>query len=236
MAALPHDYERFLFAKDSFGLYDDFFHFVSGDDFTDTSADAGAAWTAGDAVGGRVSGVTGAVDNNEAYLHTTQELFLVADNKALRFAVRLQFTEANTDDANVMFGFMSALAANSLVDDGAGVRTSGSLAVIYKIDGGTVWRCANRDNDGAEDTVSTTTAGGTSFQTLRIEILDNGTLPATVVYYVDDVALVDANGIVIKHQFTLTSSTEMNLGLYVKAGGANSEVVLCDYMGGWQLR
>ena len=227
----------FLQEKDTFGLESDFPNFATGTDgWTSLVVDAGTSVAVNDAVGGRATLTTGATDNNEASLRSTTEIYLVAAGKPLFCEARIQYTEANTDDANVMFGFMSALAANSLVDDGAGVRTSGSLAVIYKIDGGTVWRCANRDNDGAEDTVSTTTAGGTSFQTLRIEILDNGTLPATVVYYVDDVALVDANGIVIKHQFTLTSSTEMNLGLYVKAGGANSEVVLCDYMGGWQLR
>ena len=95
----------------TYGFFDDFCEFVSGDLFTDISADVGAAVANVDAAGGAVTLTTGATDNNECYLLSTKELFLFAADKPLVFEARLKFTEANTDDANVILGILASAVA-----------------------------------------------------------------------------------------------------------------------------
>lgn len=222
--------------RDNCFIFDHFQYYVSGDLWTNLAADAGVtAFAETDAIGGRISGATGATDNNEIAIATSNELFLMGAGEPLWCSGHLQFTEANTDDANVMFGFMSALAANSLVDDGAGVRTSGNYAVIYKVDGGTVWRCSSRNGSDVSDNVSLTTAGGTAFQELEIEIVEYSTTECEIVYKVDNVPLRDTNtNDVISHRLPYASATEMNFGAYLKAGGANSETLVIDWLAAGQ--
>ena len=131
--------------------------------------DAGTSAAAGDARAGVLVLTTGATNNNEVAVKTTNENYLFLADTDTYGAAYIQYAEAATDDANVMVGFMSALAADSLVDDGAGVRTTGCSAVIYKVDGGTVWRCHTRNGSASTDSVSTTTAGGAAYQKLEIE-------------------------------------------------------------------
>ena len=142
------------------GFSDDFNELVTGDRWTSIAADTGASVAMTDAVGGRVALVTGATDNNEAYIHTTSELFLPAANKPILVRAQLQFAEANTDDANVIFGLINAAAANDLQDNGAGPRASYDGAVFYKVDGGTRWQVES-SNAGTQVTTDTEyTAGG----------------------------------------------------------------------------
>lgn len=200
--------------------------------------DAGTTVAVNDAVGGRVTLTTGATDNNECDIRTTAEIFLVADDKPLRYENRSQYTEANNDDANVMHGFMSALAANSLVDDGAGVRTTGNYFVFFKVDGETTWRVRSRNGTETETNDTGITAGGAAFQKFRIEIDNEGSgTNVQVKFFIDDVQCVDnTTQKPIVHTIAVASSTEMNAGSYVKAGSANSEVVLLDYSFAGQKR
>ena len=122
--SLLQDLGELAMKRKQFGFFEDFETFVTGDLFTDTSADSGATIAVGDAAGGVNVLTTGATDNNEAYLLTTKELFKFAANKPLLFEARIQYAEANTDDANVCLGFMDAVGANSILDDGAGPKAS----------------------------------------------------------------------------------------------------------------
>lgn len=222
-----------------FGFHEDFLDFVSGDLFTDTSADSGASWANTDAAGGVVTAATGATDNNEAYLLTTKELFLFAENKPAVFESRSKFTEANTDDANVALGFMSAVAANSILDDGGGPAASYSGALFFKVDGGTNW-WVEVSIAGTQTTVELTavnsldktahTSGGGSYQIHRIEVIPVSSTKADVRFFIDDVLVY-----VVK-DWTYTSVTEMNAFYGVKAGGANSETPAVDYIDAWQAR
>jgi len=47
---------------------------------------------------------------------------------------------------NVGAGFQNAVGANSLIDDGGGPKVSGSTLMIFKVDGGAVWKCASSCN------------------------------------------------------------------------------------------
>lgn len=231
-----------LVRRRQFDLFDDFLSFTDTQLWTKTDGDAGASVAIdADGVGGIVDLTTGATDNNEAYLATTNELFKFADDKPLTFETRIKFTEANTDDANVMVGLMDAVGANSILNNGGGPKASFSGAVIYKVDGETAWKFQTSIGTTKTTTVSDLTAGG-AWQTLRIVCIPVTSTKVECVPFVDEVGgsdfkqLRDANGNLIKHTITLGSETEMDAAVGVKAGGGNSEVVNLDYIGCSQLR
>lgn len=226
-------------APRTFGAFDDFLEFVSGDLFTDTSADTGAAVANIDGAGGQVTLTTGATDNNECYLLTSKELFKFADDKPLVFETRLKYSEANTDDANVCMGLMDAVGANAILDNGGGPKASYSGAVFFKVDGGTRWNVEVSDS-GTQTTVELTaanslnktaqTAGGTSFATFRIEFAPYTSTKAEIRFFIDDTLVYKVS------EYTFANATEMNAFVGVKAGDSNSEVVTVDYVSAFQLR
>lgn len=230
--------DEFILGRRTFGFFEDFEEFVTGDLFTDTSADSGAAVTNADGAGGIATLTTGATDNNECNLLSTRELFLFAADKPAQCEARIKHVEANTDDANVAFGWCNAVGADTLVDDGAGLKASFSGACIYKVDGGTRWQCISSvgttrtttDLTAANslDKVVHTATTGTWF-VFRIEFLPITSTLAEVSFWIDGVC-------VAKHDLTFTSATEMNVFVGNKAGGANSEVHLVDYIASYQLR
>jgi len=226
-----------------YGVYSDFNHYVSADEFTSVATDSGTISVL-DGVTGRltINASDGTVaDNDESYVRSTTEIFLVADNRPLVAEAYLQYTEANTDDANVFFGFANNIAANFLVDDGAGLRTTGNYFALFKLDGETTWRVRSRNGTETETHDTGITAGGASYQRLRIEI-DNegdGGTNVQVKFFIDDLQCTDVSSAPrrpIVHTIAIASSTEMQVGCGVKNGGANGEVLVVDYMGGWQYR
>lgn len=210
--------------------------FVTVHNLTSLVADAGTTIAVSDGVRGTIALTTGATDNNEVALRTTTEIFLFAANKPLIYEARIQFTEANVDDANVAVGFADAVGANLLVDDGAGPKTTYSGAMIFKIDGDTTWRAGSSKSTTQTNTDSLTAAGDASYQVLRLEIWPINTTDLEVAFFVDGVQLKDSNSKPIKHTVVYTSATEMHAFAYVKAGGANSEVLNVDYMAAYQKR
>lgn len=231
-------YPDFLGRSDQFELYDDFLWYVSPHLWTSLAADTNTA-VAIDADGesGVLSIGTGdATDNNEAGTFTTNELFKFAADRPLCAEARIQFTEINTSAANVAFGFADAGGADLLGDDGAGDAIANSGALIFKVDGETVWRAACENNGTVRETQSTTTAGGSSYQTLRIESRDMGDGNQEITYFVDGQPLRDSNGKQIKHTLAHASATQMDLGVYAKAGAANTLTVLVDYIAAFQKR
>lgn len=221
-------------APNQFELFDDFLAYTDTQLWTKTDGDAGASVAVdGDGVGGLLTLTTGATDNNEAYIETTNELFKIVAGKEIELEARLTFTEANTDDANVAFGVIDAPGANTLVDDGAGLKTTASGAAIFKVDGGTVWKTFSSKSTTQTITTSKTTAGG-AYQTLKILIRPRDLVTADVTFFVDGAQLQDTNSSAgqpdISHSITYSSATEMAVFCGVKAGGANSEVVNLDYI------
>jgi hypothetical protein len=212
-------------------VFSDFHHFVTGDDFTSVLTDSGSAADS-DAAGGVLVMLPSdgtVVDNDQVLLKTTQEVFKVAANKPITVEAAYSYTEANTDDANVFFGLMDAIAADCILDNGGGLKTTGDAYAFYKVDGGTKWKCHSHVNGGtATETTTTVTAGGATKQ--RIEIKPFNSTTANVAFYLDDV-------LVAVHQQTYTSSTDMNLGCGIKNGAdTNVEGLYVDYIYGEQLR
>lgn len=236
-----------LFLKRRFhGFDEDFDHLVTGDRWTIIDGDSGASVVDGDRVGGSILLTTGATDNNEAYLHTTNEIFLFADDKAIVVEGEHSYTESATDDANVMFGLMDAVAANALQDDGAGPKSSYSGALIFKVDGSTNWQ-AESSLGGTQVTTDLTaanlnnlskvvqTAGAGVKQSFRIEIQPLDSTTADVKFFIG-VLNTSSLVLVAKHLLTYTSATEMQVVFGVKAGSASSEVVTVDRAHAWQVR
>jgi hypothetical protein len=218
----------------------DFCNFVTAQDgWTSLVADAGTSAAVSDAANGVLALGTAATDNNEVMVRSTAETYLVAAGRSIHGRWRIQFSEANTDDANIAVGFASAAGANLLVDDGAGPRTSGNQFLIYKVDGETVWRVQARNGSEVETYTTESTAGGSSYQELEIDIVEESTTEVLVSFKLNGSFLTDAAypGTPIRARINIASSTEMNLVVgYAKAGGANAETLNIDYAHGYQTR
>jgi len=184
----------------------------------------GGTCTIADGVKGVCALAPGATDNDEIYLATTDETIKFLAGKVFIAETEIQFSEANTDDANVLFGMMNAVAANALIDDGGGPRASGDYAAIWKVDGGTVWRAGVQSNGTQKpttDTDSEVTAGGSSYQRLRVKVVCETSTRAYAEFSVDGVNIATS-------LFDYASATEMQLVLGVKSGGANAETLNVD--------
>lgn len=218
---------------------DDFHWFISPHLWTALAADTGTSVdpTISSAVGGQLYHFTAATNNNEAATKTTNEVFQILNDRPILGEARIKFVEANTDDANVAFGFADAFGADLLVNDGAGPKTSFSGALIYKVDGGTAWKCVSSVGSTQTISTSTSTAGGSDWQVLKIEIQPVSSTIAEAAFFVDGKQLIDSStNRPIKHTMTYTNAVAMAVGAYVKAGGSNAEILVVDYINAVQLR
>lgn len=219
----------------------DFTEYVSGDLWTTLASDSGTvALQDSSPPEVLISPSDGTVaDNDETYIHTTKELFLFADGRPIIVEVRLQFAEQNTDDANIIFGLMSGVAADALQDNGAGPAASYSGALFFKEDGETVWSVEN-SIAGTQKTTQLTsdnsesgddeTAGQSAFQTLRVE-----SRPVTSTKH--DVLFFRDGKLVAKHKDqSYSSATEMAVIIGAKNGGGNHEQLNVQYCFAYQLR
>lgn len=222
--------------RHQFEIFDDFEWYISPHRWTSLAADAGASVAVGDTVNGILVLTSGATDNNEAAVFTTNELFLLAADRTIFAEVRMQYTELTGGASNIAFGFGDTMgAANFIADDGAATvnhAVSGADSiVIVKRDASTVWSCACEVNNAdINSTASLQTAGGSSYQRLGIEARPVTGTEYEVTYFLDGYPLTDSNNRPIKHLLTYTSATEMNFGVYAKAGTGESLVVNIDYL------
>ncbi len=220
----------------TFGFFDDFDHIVTGDRWTITATDSGTG-TVGAGVGGilTLAPSDGTVaDNDEIYV-ATQELFKFAADKPAVFEAEINWTEANTDDANVCLGFMDAVGANSIQDDGAGPKASYSGAVFFKADGDTAWTFETSLAGAQTTTVLDNATPGGTYQTLRIEAREAGDV-VEIVPMIDGLQCKDTSGNLVKHTISLGSPTEMSAFIGAKNGSANNESITVDYIAAYQLR
>ena len=240
MPALNNFPDSFLLRELVTGVASDFNSFVTGDDFTDTSADSGATIAMQDEVGGTVKLSSIAIDNNEVYLHSTKELFKFAANKPLTAVCRLAFAQAATDDINVIFGLADAVAANHLQDNGAGPLASYSGATFFTVDGGTNWNVEASISttqttaeltavNSLDKTAKVSASGASTYQWLKIESVPYSSTNHKLNYFINNAHVYS-----IDHVYT--NATEMMLFVGLKLGGATVENVLVDYLGCFQKR
>jgi hypothetical protein len=184
-----------------------------------------------DAKNGTYSLVTAAADNDYHALASKSEVFKFEAGKPVRAAAYVKCTEANTDDVNIWFGFSDTLTTGGVQIDGLGPLGTYDGALFFKVDGGTVWQ-AETSNAGTQFTSSSVSAFTSGAWTLlEIELHSSGAS--------DTVGLVKflINGtLVATHSLTLAGLEEMHLILGVKAGGANAETLIVDWLGVTQYR
>lgn len=231
---LPFGIER----RRQFDFYDDFLWYVTAHEWT-TVANDGGSCSVGDAAGGVLTISPSATDNNQAWIKFTNEVLLFAANKPIVQEGIIKFTEADTNKANIAFGFANAVADDIMIDDAGGPKTSFSGCMFYKLDGATVWRCRSSVGTSNTDTVTNITAGGSAYQRLRIEVKPNGSL-LEASYFIDGQQVLDTSsgrpGLRLTHTIDPTSATEMQPFAGSKNGSASNQTLLVDSIGFGGLR
>lgn len=173
-----------------------------------------------------VMNVVTSADDNDYHLMTTNKAIFAFDTGFITYAkAKLSLTEANTDDANIIFGFSSITTNGILANDGAGPAASYDGAVFFKVDGTMKWMAEYSDaGTQTTDADCGTFASATSY---ILEIYFDG---ATTVYFY-------INGVQV-HSATVVPANLDNLYLVfgAKAGGANAETLAVDYIYALQER
>lgn len=218
--------------KDWVEFKDDFGYYVDSDFWLLDANDGGAA-TEQDAHAGTLvldTSDTTVADNDETYLISDNEIYKPAigavNGEVLAIAkARVKFTEANTDDANILFGLLGGDTddvANTLGDNGAGPADANQYIAMWKVDGGTVWQGGVRDTAQDHDTNVGAVSSG-SWTELKMVIYDaditDGELE--VEFFVDGVS----GG---TKTYAVSGATEMRAIFGVKNGGANEESLHID--------
>lgn len=250
MTQLVDQVSRYI-DRSTVGFFEDWeSQYIAADRWTPLTTDSSSAATLvlvdKTATNGILSITQDATDNDEIYFQTTVMPFLIASGRPMFYEIRLNSAELATSTNNVMVGFLSGVAAaNQLIDDGAGPIASATMAVIYKVDGGVLWRCRSQIGAavGQTDTISqhsSSSAAGV-YSVLRIEVQPVSSTLAEVVYSIDDGTsgmrqMMDANDNPIKHQLTYTNAVACGAWFGCKTGGAQAEVLLVDYVTAWQKR
>lgn len=225
--------ERY-FSRDEFALFDDFFEFVTGDVWTSAVAGTGTVTHEGSSGTTRMKLFCTAA-NDAAVLATTHEMFKFRANKAMAAEALIEFTDVDTDDGMVFFGWTDALAATTMAD-ATGAITATDACCIYKLQDTSVWAFHTEINGTATATVSTTAAPGSGAQTLRIEVTPRSSTVFECRPFVDGVQLRDANGNPIMHTITLGTATEMDFGAMTKSIDAADFNAYVDYLFASQTR
>lgn len=221
------------FSRDEFQLFDDFTSFVDAQLWTLAIAATGTV--AHEGPGRSRMKLFGTADNDPAVLATTHELFKFVAHKSMHGEALINFTDVNTDDGAVGFGFADALAATTLADTTSAV-TATDAALIYKPKNSTVWAFHTEINGTAVASTSDTTAGGTADQLLEIDIQYRSSTVAVAIPKVDGKQLKTSAGVLIAHEITLGTATDMDFGLILKDGHANDFTLYCDYLFASQVR
>lgn len=219
-----------LWDLDTFYIFEDFWADQTDLTWIDTITDTGTVLI-NDAAGGIVTLTPSdgtVADNDEVYLFTANELFLFLAKRNLYARCRLNFVETAAGIYNAMFGFANAPAANLIVDDGAGLRASGSILALEKRDGETAWRLTTRNGSTVTSTLSTasTTMVAGQYQVLEVQAEDVGNGSMRCSARVNGRLLVDVNGLPIRHSVLITGATEMAVGVGAKLGAATNNDAL----------
>jgi hypothetical protein len=155
------------------------------------------------------------------------------------FQTRLNFEEVSTNTCNVIAGITDAVAANLLVNDGGGPKTSGSTIAFFKKDGNLNWwvhvsvgatqSSIELNAANSLDKVAHA-AGGTTRQTLRFDVKPKTSAVADVTFFIDGAPVYKFT------DWTFTNFTEAQAVIGCKGGTAAAMSVLVDYVGCFQKR
>lgn len=217
-------------------ICDDFDWYVTAHRWTSLAADSGASVALTDAVGGILAITTGNTDNNEAAIISTNEIFKFGADAPLVLETEIQFTDLTAADGGVFWGLSDSAGADTLANNTGVPSISNTGVCIFKACGSSVWSVYSKNGATATTTASTTTAGGSAYQNLRIEAYAVDGTNIELIFFCNDSPLRDSNNRPIKHRLPFASATEMHLALYGKTGTTESLVINSDFVYAAQRR
>lgn len=188
-----------------------------------------------DAAGGGVaikSAAASASGNEDCYLAREAETFKPAADKPLSFGALVQATEDDVNQNNLIVGLTDGVAADLLVNDGAGPKTSGTTLAFFKKDGGLNW-WIHASLSTTQTSVELTAANsldkvahvgsGSAKQLLEIDFIPKNSTQADVIYKIDGVAVYKLT------DWVFTSATDVQAVVGCKDGDASDEVTINLY-------
>lgn len=222
------------FNREEYFVFDDFTDFTDAQLWTVAVAGTGTATHSG-SVGESSFKLFATANNDAAVIATTHEVFKFIANKSMVYEARVKTADVDTDDGIWAFGFADAMAATT-VADATGAITATDAALIYKLPDTTVYAFHTEINGSATATVSDSTRSTTDWQTLRIEIIPRSATVLEARPFVDGVQLKTTAGVPIKHDITLGTATDLDMGGLIKSIDAADLNFYVDYIYAAQLR
>jgi len=184
-----------------------------------------------DSANGTMSIVCAAADNDYHVIHSVAESWLFASGKKMWFEAKLALTELNTSTASWWVGFTDlpthAATTGGFQADAAGPLASYDGALIYKAEDLVVKSEASNAGTQTADATLGTAVSGTS-HTVGF-YFDGVATTSTITPYFDGTAGT-------AHNITLSGLQEMHMVLGCKAGSADAEALVVDYVKCIQLR
>ena len=165
------------------------------------------------------------VAEDETYVGSTKTSWILAPTSKLWFEARVKFTEANTDDANIIVGLSSIYTANIVQDAGGGPAADYDGIVFFKVFGGTVWQ--GETSVATSQTTTASLATRASGTWTRVGFKVDGT--ASAGFYID--------GVLISTHTAYLPTAAMGLIFGVKSGTNDKhEKLYVDWVRVGQLR
>jgi hypothetical protein len=188
-----------------------------------------------DAVGGVMSLVTAAADNDYKAYRTPRKFFKFATGKEAAVEMRFKLTEATTDDSTWWLALTDTTTTGGMQSDTSGPPAS--------YDGATIWKTPEAahtvnfevSNAGSQSTLSAFATGGSGSWSRAAFYYDGGT-KFTPFFSIDD-GVTWTTGTAQTISPSLTGMDEMYLLYGVKAGpGGAAETLEVDWVQFMQLR
>ena len=220
---------------EAYEVHDDFLNL---DTVKWTTVDDGGTGTntANSAVGGEVSIVTAAADNDYHFMKETGAgHFKVATGKPIWFTARVTLTQAATNAANFVFGISSVVDSTLLGNDGGGPPSSYSGFLFFMVDGSLYlqFETSNATTQTTNSTLLLTTSGRSYQCGFHVDSGDGTTAIVTPWVY-DETAATRTVG--TPHKVALASIAAGSVVYGVKAGSSSAETLKIDYIRAVQKR
>ena len=127
--------------RHSFQYWNDFDAEVDANELVVTAASTGTA-VVGNGTWGIIPLITAATNNDDVTIEHPNEIVSFEADKPWTACFLIAWNEVNIDDENIAIGVANAPGSGMCVNDGGGfISTNTSCAVLFKVDGGTVWKC-----------------------------------------------------------------------------------------------